>query len=120
MNLLERLHHYSRILHRFRVLILLVGALALFTGLFTALAPDGDNEGVFLIALILFCWCLLFYIMMNWFQARPPDIKAATGVMHRLRIRAKRLLLTLMAGLFVILSATLVFLSYRLLSSGIG
>jgi len=97
-----------------------VGALALVLFGYSALLLDRLGDAQFLISLILFCWCLLVYTMINWFHAPPPSLESASGYWQHLTFKIRRFLLLVMAVIFICLTVALAYLSYRLLISGVG
>jgi len=114
--MIERLQRIATTLRRFRLLILVLGIVSagVFSlSLFQNPWLDGD---VWLIpSLVALCWSLTLLSLTLLFINIPPRAEKSDGWRKRLSVFIRRGLLWDLALLFVILSLTVLLLSYQLL-----
>ncbi|MBL4819851.1 MAG: hypothetical protein JKY98_02515 [Gammaproteobacteria bacterium] len=119
--MLGKIHSCAIHLLWVRLVAVLVGAAALVLGIYLMLSSiDGGNDQLFIAALLMFCRCLLIYCLVTVFQKAPPQIGPKQGFFRRQLIKSQRALRILLALGFLVLTLSLVVMSYRLAVIGLG
>jgi len=113
--MIERLQGIASVLLKLRIPILL---LALTSGvLFVAsvLQMEGDRNSMLLPSLAGFCWAALLFAFAHLFAAIPERPRPSHGLLKRWSLEFRRFLMTVMAILMLVLTVTVVILTWQLL-----
>ena len=114
--MIERLQRIAIILHRLRPLIILLGILGLAGFILSAVNPTWWEGAAWLGPCgLLFCWCLTLYSVAGVFSRVPPRASPEMGWWQRCKINARRVVVWFLAILMVILTLTMVVLTYQML-----
>ncbi|MCB1672657.1 MAG: hypothetical protein R3F41_08990 [Gammaproteobacteria bacterium] len=116
----EYLHNLALRLARIQPLVVLAGLAALLAAGSFALNPKLAGDRYLIPTILLCCWCLLVYTLINMFCATPPSLARTQGFFRRLAVRFQRLLRNLLALCFLGLTGALLVLSYKLAVTGVG
>ncbi|MFC3853270.1 hypothetical protein ACFOSD_10535 [Salinispirillum marinum] len=73
----------------------------------------GIAERWMFVGMILLLWGLTIWCFLWWFLPQPPQLQAATGWWSRLKIRSRRLLMTVKCWLFIGIVVADLGLTYR-------
>lgn len=120
MSLTQRLHKLARRLSRFQSGVVVIGMLALLAAGAIAIDEQSPWEQWLIPSLLLCCWSLLVFILIDLFRVEVAEPDRSAGFLRRLQLRFHRLLRNLLALCFVGLTAALVVLSFKLLGTGVG
>lgn len=116
----EKLHELAVRLSWLQPLAAIAGLSAFLVAGYIALDPGMELERKLIPTILLSCWCLLVFTLISLFRANPPVVDRSQGFFLRQKIRFRRFLRNIIAVLFLVLTAALLILSYRLLVIGIG
>lgn len=120
MSLTQRLHKLARRLSRYQSGVIVIGMLALLAAGAIAIDEQSPWEQWLIPSLLLCCWSLLVFILIDVFRVEVAEPDRSAGFLRRLQLRFHRLLRNLLALCFVGLTAALVVLSFKLLGTGVG
>lgn len=116
--MIERLQRIATRLASIKPLLLLLGFLSLAAMLASGLDPAWiDGERYLIPSIIVFCWAGALYAIAELFLHVPPILPRSEPWRARLSVRLRRTGLWLLAGLMVILSLALVYLTWQLIRS---
>ena len=116
----EKLHELAIRLSWLQPLAAIAGISAFLVAGYIALDPGMALEQNLVPTILLSCWCLLVFTLISLFRAVPPTTDRSQGFFLRQKIRFHRFLRNIIAILFLVLTAALLVLSYRLLTIGVG
>lgn len=116
----EKLHELAVRLTWLQPLAAITGVSAFLVAGYIALDPGTELEPKLIPTFLLSCWCLLVFTLISLFRAIPPVIDNNQGFFLRQKIRLQRILRNIIALFFLVLTAALLVLSYRLLVIGVG
>ena len=101
-------------------LVAVLAVVALLVSGYFAINQSASADTYLIPALVFFCWCLLIITLIGMFQAPPPQGKQGLGFYGRLLLWFHRKLRSLITLAFLALTVSLIILSYKLLTTGIG
>jgi len=114
--MIERLEKFASQFYWLKPILLILAGLSLATSLLVMLQSTSVSEDVLLIpALLVFCWCCITYSVLNLFVLVPARADKNSGLWNRCKIAAIRGCYLLLATLTIILTLTLVLVSYQLI-----
>ncbi len=116
----EFLHNLARSLAWIQPFVIVAGTASFLTTATFALNSDIAGDRYLVPALLLCCWCLLVFTLVNMFSNPPPNVEQTRGFFKRLAVRIHRFVRNLVALSFLGLTMALIVLSYRLVAIGVG
>lgn len=115
--MLSRLEKLAAALAPFRALAYLVGIGCAALALYALLgAPQQQGDLLLIPGLLGTLWALLFVVLIGFFRRVPAPADAGDPFLRRLKARCHRFLYIVLGVLFIVLSLTLLGISFRLVS----
>ena len=119
--MLDRLHYFAEKFSWMRLVVVLPGAAAFLYAAYIVLASDeATTDQTFIPTLLLSFWCLLIYCLISVFRQGHPAIDSEAGFFRRLSIKFRRAIRAILALAFIGLTVSLVVVSFKLISTGLG
>ena len=122
--MLEQLQRYAVAMRWLRVPFIGLSVFACLLAAYVTIVPSGldetINDSLFIPAVVLFCWSFLFYCLISVFQVEPPAVNSSMGFFRRQITKFRRALLIFVAFGFFALSLSLIVVSFKLISTGLG
>ena len=119
--MLDALHNTAAKLGWIRPVVILPGLAALGYAVYLAIVPDPSSTSQFFIpSLLIFFWCLLIYCLISVFQQDHPVVDTQASFFRRLTTKVRRAIRTILAFAFLVLTVSLVIVSFKLLTTGLG
>jgi len=122
--MLEQLQGYAVAVRGLRVPFIGFSVLAFLLAAYVTIVPGGPdepiNDSLFIPAVVLFRWNFLFYCLISVFQVEPPAFNSSMGFLRRQITKFRRALRIIVALGFFVLSLSLIVVSFKLISTGLG
>ena len=122
--MLEQLQRYAIAVRWLRVPFIGLSVLAFLLAAYVTIDPGGPderiNDALFIPAVVLFCWSILFYCLISVFQVEPPAANSSMGFFKRQATKFRRVLRSIVAMGFLALSISLIVVSFKLITTGLG
>lgn len=114
--MIERLQRIATVLSRFRGLLLLLAAVSLATAMLSLVDnPWLDQDSWLIPGITALMWFLVLYSLSFLFLSVPGPIESDMGWRQRLSRKLRRGVAWIAAALFLVLTLSLLILSYQLL-----
>ncbi len=122
--MLDRLHKYAFRLRWLRLPLVYLSVMAIVLAGYVTIFPvnpgESVNDSLFIPALLLFCWSILAFSLINVFQVAPPTVDSKLGFFRRQAAKFRRALRSIIALGFLLLSIALAVVSIKLMTTGLG
>lgn len=118
--MLDQLHFLATRMRWLQPLAVATGLLSLALAGYVMLAATDMTEALLIPAILGFCWSLVVYSLVGLFSAVPPRVDEQAGFLRRTGARFQRLFKSLLAVSFLGLTLTMVWLTVKLYTTGIG